>query len=245
MLNKDSAICIRAVDYSETSQVLTFFTRSFGKIRAIAKGSKRPKSAFGGAIEPLSLGRIVFSGLSGDRLATITEFEQQSCFEGSGKDFSVLNAALFAAELIDRMSREADPHPELFDSFEQFLKNISDAGGRENILKLLILFELCVLKQVGLQPVLNSCCNCKKKFGPAWRQCFFSSSANGLICRDCEAHFADKIRISNKASSTLSNLRLLADADKATVNELESLLICHLTVLLDKPLKMAKYILEK
>ncbi|MFQ6036643.1 MAG: DNA repair protein RecO, partial [Sedimentisphaerales bacterium] len=56
MLIKDTAICIRAVDYSETSQIVTFFTRATGKIRAIAKGSKRPKSAFDGPIEILSFG---------------------------------------------------------------------------------------------------------------------------------------------------------------------------------------------
>ncbi|MHC4155757.1 MAG: DNA repair protein RecO, partial [Planctomycetota bacterium] len=56
MLTKDEAICIRAVDYSETSQIVTFFTRANGKVGAIAKGSKRPKSAFDGAIEVFSHG---------------------------------------------------------------------------------------------------------------------------------------------------------------------------------------------
>ncbi|MHC4433863.1 MAG: DNA repair protein RecO, partial [Planctomycetota bacterium] len=48
MLTKDMAICIRAVDYSETSQIVTLFARDTGKIGAIAKGSKRPKSKFDG-----------------------------------------------------------------------------------------------------------------------------------------------------------------------------------------------------
>ena len=51
MLTKDTAICIRTVDYSETSQIVTFFTRAKGKLTAIAKGSKRPKSAFDGTVE--------------------------------------------------------------------------------------------------------------------------------------------------------------------------------------------------
>ncbi|MBM4027044.1 MAG: DNA repair protein RecO, partial [Planctomycetes bacterium] len=41
MLTKDQAICLRTVDYSETSQVVTLFARQAGKVRAIAKGSKR------------------------------------------------------------------------------------------------------------------------------------------------------------------------------------------------------------
>ena len=41
MLTKDRAICVRVADYSETSQVVTLFARLSGKVRAIAKGSKR------------------------------------------------------------------------------------------------------------------------------------------------------------------------------------------------------------
>ena len=77
MLTKDAAICIRAVDYSETSQIVTFFTRAAGKINAIAKGSKRPRSAFDGPIEMFSHGKIVFADSTRERLATLTEFEQK------------------------------------------------------------------------------------------------------------------------------------------------------------------------
>ena len=61
MLTKDHAICIRAVDYSETSQIVTLFTKQNGKIGAIAKGSKRPKSSFDGPIELFAYGRIIFT----------------------------------------------------------------------------------------------------------------------------------------------------------------------------------------
>ena len=49
------AICLHNVDYSETSQVLRFFTPEAGKIGCIAKGSKRKKSAFLAPFELLSL----------------------------------------------------------------------------------------------------------------------------------------------------------------------------------------------
>jgi DNA repair protein RecO (recombination protein O) len=37
---KDTAICLRMVNYSETSQVVTLFTRDSGKVAAMAKGSR-------------------------------------------------------------------------------------------------------------------------------------------------------------------------------------------------------------
>jgi len=44
--HRSPAVCLHKVDYSETSQVLRFFTPDSGKINCIAKGSKRKKSAF-------------------------------------------------------------------------------------------------------------------------------------------------------------------------------------------------------
>ena len=41
MLINDQAVCIRTIDYSETSQVATFFARNTGKLTVIAKGAKR------------------------------------------------------------------------------------------------------------------------------------------------------------------------------------------------------------
>jgi DNA repair protein RecO (recombination protein O) len=241
MLVKDEAVCIRAVDYSETSQVVTFFTRATGKISAIAKGSKRPKSAFDGPIEMLSYGKIVFSDSTREKLATLTEFEQQPTqYE---INLFVLNCCLFAAELVNKLTDDYDPHPQLFDSFLQFLQNTNE--NRESV-SLLILFQLTLLKEVGLQPVLNSCVNCKTQHATRNTQyeAYFSSSANGLICRDCEASFPDRIKLTRKAANCLVNVKLIAETDEKTLNEIEKVLIYHFTELLHKPPKMAKYILR-
>jgi DNA repair protein RecO (recombination protein O) len=171
MLTKDAAICIGAVDYSETSQILTLFTRQTGKISAIAKGSKRPKSAFGGPVEILAFGEIVFSHHSDRKLATLTEFDQQPVFTpGHKNDLFALNCSYFAAELVNRLTDEYDPHPELFDFFLEYLQNARQERDTlhtsQDTLKLLILFQLTLLKEVGLRPVLNACVNCKTKYAP-------------------------------------------------------------------------------
>jgi DNA repair protein RecO (recombination protein O) len=246
MLTKDQAVCIRAVDYSETSQVVTFFTRTTGKISVIAKGSKRPKSPVGGPIELFSTGKIVFSATTDQKLSTLTEFEQQDNFGGLARNISVMNSCLFAVELLDNLTKDYDPHPQLFDSFLQFLQNISEMQGQPVTTSLLILFQLTLLKEVGLQPVLNHCVNCKTQYAPRNTQSelYFSSGANGLICRDCESAFADKIRLSSNAATCLSNLKLLADADEKVLNEIEKVLISHFTALLGRRPKMAKHVLK-
>ena len=288
MLTKDTAICIRTVDYSETSQIVTFFTRTTGKISAIAKGSKRPKSAFDGPIELFSYGKIVFSDSTKEKLVTLTEFEQQPCFTDLAGNLFALNCASFAAELVNLLTNEYDPHPELFDSFLQFLQNTNEgraskfchseakpknlthskarsfASAQDDMksmqhrdtISLLILFQLSLLKEIGLQPILNACANCKTRYSTGHltaehrassieHRVYFSSSANGLICKDCEASFPDKVRLTNSAANCLANLKLIAEADEKTLNEIEKVLIYHFTETLGHPPKMAKHILKK
>jgi DNA repair protein RecO (recombination protein O) len=257
VLVKDTAICIRAIDYSETSQILTFFTRDTGKIGAIAKGSKRPKSSFGGPFEIFSYGKIVFAESNKDKLATLTEFEY--AFGGAGfsslsDNLFRLNCCLFGAELLNKLTHDYDPHPQLFDDFLQFLQNaqsstsIKHRASSIEMLTLLILFQLSLLKETGLQPVLSHCVNCKTQFehrtSSIEHQVYFSSSINGLICRDCEASFPDKIRLSLNVANCLSNLKLLTGAKETTLKEIEKLLTHHLTEILGQKPKMAKYILQ-
>ena len=180
MLTKDLAICIRAVDYSETSQILTFFARQTGKIGVIAKGSKRPKSSFDGPVEMLAQGQIVFTDSHKERLATLTEFQQQAAFRDLRNNLLALNCCYFAAELLDGLTHDRDPHPALFESFQQFLHDASRHETRARMLAALILFQLGLLGEVGLQPILDHCANCKTKYDirhPTY-ECYFSSSAN-------------------------------------------------------------------
>jgi DNA repair protein RecO (recombination protein O) len=250
MLTKDNAICIRALDYSETSQIVTFFARGNGKFSAIAKGSKRPKSPFDGTIEPLALGQIVF--IPKPKLATLTEFAQEPAFTGLGSDLFVLNCCLFAAELLNLLTDDYDPHPELFDSFVQFLSDLQQTEPCEHrkkaVLALLILFQLGLLKDIGLQPILGSCVNCKSKYRSwpqtqNWLQAYFSSQANGLVCRDCEANFPDKIRVSKNSAGCLADFKIFAGAGEKILNEVEKVLAYHFTKLLHRPLKMAKHVI--
>lgn len=257
MLTKDLAICIHAVDYSETSQVVTFFTRETGKISAIAKGSKRPKSAFGGPIEILAYGDIVFTATGGEKLATLTEFEQKPGFNSPAENLFALNCALFGAELVTNLTDEYDPHPQLFDNFVQFLQNLCErrvtSDERRTNLALLILFQLGLLKEVGLQPILSYCVNCKTRHSTGHLtverratsdELYFSSSANGLVCKDCEAGFIDKIRLSKNAADCLSDLKLIARADEKTLLEIEKVFVRHFTEILRRTPKMAKYVLK-
>ncbi|MFA5251852.1 MAG: DNA repair protein RecO [Phycisphaerae bacterium] len=246
MLTKDTAICIRTTDYSETSQIVTLFTRAAGKISAIAKGSKRPKSAFDGPLEVLSFGQIVFSDSSGGKLATLTEFQQTPSFSCTTDNLFALNCCLFGAELVNSLTHDYDPHPELFDSFLQFLQNANEHKEHRDVLALLTLFQLVLLREIGLMPILNACANCKTQYAirDTQHETYFSSLANGLICKDCEASFPDKIKLTKAAADCLTNAKLISEAEEKTLDEIEKILIHNFTEILHRPPRMAKYVLK-
>ncbi|MGD0553198.1 MAG: DNA repair protein RecO [Sedimentisphaerales bacterium] len=251
MLTNDHGICIRAVDYSETSQVVTFFARQTGKVPVIAKGAKRQKSSFGGPIEIFSYGTIVFSDSGRDKLATLAEFEPLAGmvnYPVLSADIFALNACLLAAELVNALVNDYDPHPGLFDSLLQFIHDASqDRSSNDEhrkILANLIVFQLVLLTEIGLCPILDYCVNCRNHFDSCWPETYFSNNARGLICRDCQGPFPDKIRLTAEAAKCLADSKLLVSASQTTLKNVEDILIRYITDMLGRPLRMAKYILN-
>jgi len=247
MLEKDEAICIRTLDYSETSQIVTLFTREHGKIDAMAKGSKRAKSPFGGTIEIFSCGEIVFADKGDQKLSTLSEFNQRPRFLGLRTRLFALNCSLFAAELLDLFMLEYDPHPELFDEMLLFLQNQLESKDQRQSLAGLVSFQLMLLRHIGGGLVLDHCANCKTAYTPQWQAVYFSSLSHGLICRDCEASFADKIRLDKTAADFLvtedtGKGKLTADyTDYTDLRKIEKVLIHHFTNMLHRAPKMAAY----
>lgn len=243
MLIKDQAICLRANDYSETSQIVTFFTKENGKISAIAKGAKRAKSSFDGTLEPLCRGKIVFTAGADQQLSTLTEFQQAPAFTHLAVNFFALNCSLLATELLNHLTEDRDSHPRLFDSFIDLHENLQYAENENKILGFLVLFQLILLAETGFRLILDRCANCRSRFSAKWNESYFSSVANGLVCRDCQINFPDRIRITKAAACCLADLKLLGNTEKKTLDEIEKILVYHFTELLGKRPKTAKYIL--
>jgi DNA repair protein RecO (recombination protein O) len=226
------------VNYSETSQVVTLFTRDSGKVAAMAKGSRRAKSSFDGPIEVFSFGEVMFIiKESGGQLATLTEFDQQPRFRLLSQNLNALNAALFAAELTEKFLEDHDPHPDLFDKYIKFLETIQREENHANRLAWLILYQLRLLEEIGV--AVN--CGAKSEPRQSWSGHYFSSRENGLLCPDCEMAFPEKRAVDPALLDILNNPAKLPKTDIKKLKGIEALLIYHFTELLHKPPKMAKY----
>src|SRR5436309_9106927 len=102
---KTDALVLRAIDYSETSQIAWFFTREHGCVHLIAKGARRARSPFEGALEPLVRGEIVFyrkrrSAADEDSLEVLKEFDPRDSYPGIRRDLARLYRGTYVLELL-------------------------------------------------------------------------------------------------------------------------------------------------
>ncbi len=106
------------------------------------------------------------------------------------RDLVRLYAAQYAAEVSSHLTEIHDPHPALFDALERlFVRLATDDAVAE-----LGAFLWRMLKEIGLQPELFHCVNCKRSVERE-PELFFSSRLGGAVCRDCETAAVEKRRI--------------------------------------------------
>lgn len=179
---KTEALVIRLADFSETSRVVTFFSRDWGKLSTVAKGGKRLKGPFEAALDLLTACRIVFIRKSSSSLDILTEAQLKTRFQPKGKDLNVLYSGYYVAELLAGLTEEYDPHPVLYDEALKTLERLSQG---DNVNLSVLRFELVTLREIGQLPSFDLCVVCSQ---PVLREhpFAFCMIPSGLICRECQ-----------------------------------------------------------
>ncbi len=197
---KTLAVVIRIVEFSETSCVVTLFSRDFGKITGLAKGARRLKSPFEGAIDLLALCRLVFLHKSTDALDILTEAKLERRFRAGSRDLTRLYAGYYVAELLNDLNDEHDPHPELFDIAEETIRRLDDSGP----LPLTLLhFELALLRILGHLPALDQCVGCGRGMPAEAQRVSFGLTVGGVLCGLCRAGRKQVISMSGELARAL------------------------------------------
>ena len=223
--------------------MVTLLTRKHGKIACMAKGSRRPKSAMDGAIEPFSFGPVVFSTPKAEGLVALSEFSQQLRFRPLRQNLYAMNCGLLAAELVESFTESCDPHEGLFDSFVNFLDTVGAQKQKTLQLACLIEFELTLLNEIGIRPVTDRCANCSTAFNKRWKYAYFSSEAKGLICPGCENAFIDKTRLDITAAESLSQTMQLNKLSPSSLKTVHKTMLEHFSALLHHRPKLAGFFL--
>jgi DNA repair protein RecO (recombination protein O) len=176
-----AALVIRSVDFSETSKVLTLFTRELGKLRVLAKGSRRLKSRFEVALDLLSVCSIAVRRKPTAELDLLTEAVLVERFDGLRRDLPALYAGYYVAEILDGLTQPADPHPSLYDLTVETLRQLAE--GRDRLIWL-CRYQLLLLVQLGYAPNLQSCAGCGAAVALASKM-EYSIATGGIVCGEC------------------------------------------------------------
>ncbi|MDR3197835.1 MAG: DNA repair protein RecO [Planctomycetaceae bacterium] len=217
MENAD-AIVLRTVDFSETSLILTLFTRQFGKIEALAKGGRRLKSPFESALDILARIRVSFLHKKGDVLDLLTEAKLIHRFRVTKSNLAGLFASYYAVELVDSLTETNDPNPAIYDLTVKMLARLEQGT---LLMRSLIRFEGLLLRAVGQQPLLGNCAECGKVINSEQKRVAFGYIDGGALCFRC----AETLRqtghgqfLTSVSANALHGMKQLTDPHDRTEN---------------------------
>jgi DNA repair protein RecO (recombination protein O) len=236
------AIIIKRTNLGEADRVLTLYTRDLGKIKAVAKGVRRPQSKLGGHVELLTHSRLMLA--RGRNLDIITQAQTLNHFLPLKEDLERTARGLYVAELVDAFTAERTEDPQLFDLMLDTLTHLAGAASADVVLRY---FELHLLSQMGYRPELQYCGDCKGTLQP--RTNFFSPRHGGVLCHICGYHEPSARPLTVNA---LKVLRFWQNCDLATAQkvkvdsglatELETVLQDYIRYLLEKQLRSAAWL---
>lgn len=180
-IQKSEAILLRKQDLRETSLIITFYTRDFGKVKGVMKGVRGPHALHGGRFEPFAHDQIVFYDRKRGDLCTISGCELIEFFAPLRQSLEKLSYATYVTELLDAVATLGDAHPDVFDLVMGTLHILSKAARPKDAVRV---FEIKLLSLLGLEPVLGICAHCGCELAD---DALFSYRHGGLICRNCRS----------------------------------------------------------
>ncbi len=236
------AIIIGRTNLGEADRILTLYTRDLGKIRAVAKGVRRPQSKLGGHVELLTHSRLMLA--RGRNLDIVTQAQTITNFLPLKENLERAASGLYVAELVDAFTAERAEDPGLFDLLLDILNHLAHSPRMHIVLRY---SELQLLSQVGYRPELYRCGDCKALLQP--RTNFFSPSHGGVLCHSCGYHEPQARPLSLNA---LKVLRFWQDCDFTVAEkirldaelaaELEAVLQDYIRFLLERQLKSVTWL---
>ncbi|MFA6321331.1 MAG: DNA repair protein RecO [Candidatus Omnitrophota bacterium] len=179
-IQKTEGILLRRQDLRETSLILTFYTREFGKIKGIVRGVRGPRSACGGGnMEIFALDEVVFYERRRADIFTISQCDLVEFFAPVRESLDKLAYATYLIELIDSVTALGDKNVE---AFELLLNSLKLLAGDCSTKRVARIFEIKLLHLLGLMPTLGECVSCAGTVDAGSR---FSFRHGGLICKKC------------------------------------------------------------
>lgn len=238
-LYKTTAIVLQSVPYREADVLLTLYAPARGKIRALAKGVRRPKSRLRGGVQPLTQSSFVL--YAGRTLDTVTQCQPEATFPRLHADLERWAYANYLAELLLACTGGSEESPALFALLLAALHLLED----EEPALVARFFAARLLVLLGYGPELSRCTAC----GRAVPGDVLTVGAEGLLCQECATAQTTGGRLSRRSLAALEYLMRARPATlgrvrlgEAVLEELETVLDFWLGRHLERPLKSVAFL---
>ena len=150
-ISDEPAYVLHRYDWSESSLILEVFTRHHSRIALVAKGAKKPSSNFRPILLPLQPLHVAYGGDA--EIRTLKGAEWMGGHVMPTGD--ALMSGYYINELLLNLLARDDPHPRLFDVYASVVQVIASGHG-EALQSALRTFELLLLREIGLLPMLDA-----------------------------------------------------------------------------------------
>lgn len=222
--------------------MLTLYSREFGKIRALAKGARKPQTRKSGHVELFMRTNFMFA--RGKSIDIVTQAELVEAYAPLREDLVRTTYASYAAELIDSLTADEDRDLKKYDLLAEGLGWIATAADLRLTARV---YELRLLTLAGFQPQLFSCVSCGETI--VEQDQYFSADLGGLLCP--ESRGADR-RAQPISAVAVKVLRYLQTRNWQTVSalqlkptlhrELEAIMHYYLSYILERNLRSVDFL---
>ena len=236
------AIVLRTSPLGEADRLLTLLTPGLGKLRASARGVRKPTSKLGGHLDPLTRSSLTLA--RGQSLDTITGADTRETFPLVKGNLDNLSRAIYLTELVDTLSPLEAPNPALYTLFLEGLRLLGTDASPDLVLRYM---ELHLLSLSGFLPELHRCVECHGQIAP--NEHLLSPATGGVLCPACRPSHSDAMHLSLNALKTLRFLSTSAMSQAMSVRvnpplhrELAALMAAFLRDTLEYELRSAAFL---
>ncbi|MFC1502638.1 DNA repair protein RecO [bacterium] len=175
------AVVLKGWKMGETSQILSMYTKDFGKVKFVAKGSRGPKSKFKGCLEPLTHLKIIFYDKRTRDLQLLSTADLLDPHLNILGNMERTTLGMASLELVDKAVAGQESFPELFNLIVSVLKSMNQEQGF--LEGYFWYFESHFIGLMGYKPKWESCLECHKSLGTTGG--YFQPQSGGLLCNQC------------------------------------------------------------